>query len=161
MRKATRLPDFDYGTPGAYFITICTLDRKCILSKISVGEGLDPPKNVLTVCGKAVDLQIKAITQRYPNLSVDKYVIMPNHVHLLLSLHPAAGGASPSPTIIDVIRVIKSLSAKECKKQGTDGLWQRSFYDHVIRNEKDYLEIWNYIDTNPIKWQRDRLYREI
>ena len=161
-RKTPRLQEWDYSTPGAYFLTICTAGRQCILSRIrTVGEGLAPPAAELTEIGKIVEEQILDLPRRYPSFSIDKYVIMPNHVHLLISLtdREISGGASPSPTAVDVVRVMKSMSARLCREQyGIYPLWQRSFHDHVIRCEKDYLEIWQYIDDNPAKWAEDRYY---
>ena len=80
-RKPLRLRDYDYSSPGAYFVTICTRDRKCFLSRIAVGEGLAPPEIRLTVIGKCVEEQIHALPRRYPSVTVDKHVIMPNHIH--------------------------------------------------------------------------------
>ena len=160
QRKQIRLKSYDYSTPGAYFITICTHEKKCILADIvPVGEGLAPPETRLSALGKIVNEQILSLSVRYPNISVDKYVIMPNHVHLLISLTDgeSPGGASPSPTVIDVVRTMKSISALQCSKRfAVKPLWQRSFHEHVIRNDNDYHEIWNYIDTNPAKWTSDR-----
>ena len=153
-RKPIRLPEFDYDA-GAYFVTICTQDRKRILSDITVGEGLAPPVCRQSDIGNIVEHEIQAIPERYPNVSNEKYVIMPNHVHMIVMIHADAGGASPSPTLMDVVRVIKSNSAR--RTIGTC-LWQRSYHEHVIRNEQDYREIWNYIDGNPVKWAEDRYF---
>ena len=158
-RKPIRLPDYDYSSPGACFITICTQNRRCILSRISVGEGLAPPVTALSPIGQCVHAQILALPKRYPTVHVDNYVIMPNHIHLLISFHSNSGGASPSPTLIDVVRVFKSLSTRLSRDYiGNSPLWQRSFHEHVIRNEHDYREIWEYIDTNPARWAEDRYY---
>ena len=158
-RKNNRLAEYDYSSAGAYFVTICTQDKRRILSDIAVGEGLAPPVVRLTALGKIVDEQILAVPDRYPTIEVDKYVIMPNHVHLILSLREKAGGASPSPTVFDAVRAIKSLSTRLSRPHlGDAQLWQRSFHDHVIRGEKDYREIWRYIDENPQKWEQDELY---
>ena len=158
-RKVTRLKEWDYSTPGAYFLTICTAEKRCILSRIPiVGEGLAPPAVELSEIGKIVEEQILDLPRRFPSVSLDKYVIMPNHVHLLISLTggEASGGASPSPTAVDVVRAMKSISARQCRARfGIYPLWQRSFHDHVIRGEKDYLEIWQYIDNNPARWAED------
>lgn len=113
-RKQLRLPSYDYSTPGAYFVTICTHEKKCILATIiPVGEGLAPPETELSALGQIVRDQIEALPLRYPNISIDYYVIMPNHVHLLISLSTGeiSGGASPSPTVIDAVRTVKSISA--------------------------------------------------
>lgn len=158
QRKPTRLKDYDYSTNGAYFITICVQDRRCILSEISVGEGLAPPAVRLTEQGKVVEKQLLLIPSRFPQATVEKYVIMPNHVHMILSLQNHAGGASPSPTITQVVGTFKSLATRQC--EGETKLFQRSFHDHVIRSEQDYQEIWTYIDQNPAKWQEDRFYVE-
>ena len=163
-RKSPRLKEYDYSTPGAYFITICTAGRKCILSDITVGEGLAPPETKLSAIGQIVAEQILDLSRRYPSVSVDKYVIMPNHVHLLISLAAGeiSGGASPSPTVMDIVRAMKSISARQCSMFfRIKPLWQRSFHEHVIRNERDYLEIWQYIDNNPAHWAEDCFAPEI
>lgn len=157
-RKPVRLKGYDYSTAGAYFITICVQGRRCILSQITVGEGLAPPAVQLTDMGKLAEQQLQAIPARYPSAAIDKYVIMPNHIHLILRLQAGAGGASPSPTVTQVIGVFKSLTTRLCPDETK--LFQRSFYDHVIRNETDYQEIWTYIDQNPAKWSDDCFYVE-
>ncbi len=86
-RKPTRLKEYDYSSPGAYFVTICTKDRKQLLSKFIVGDGvLDVPQNVLTRYGKIADKYISQMSHFYDNISVDNYVIMPNHIHLLIQI---------------------------------------------------------------------------
>ena len=158
-RKQMRLSEYDYSAPGAYFVTICTQNKRCILSRITVGEGLAPPEIRLTVIGKRVEEQILDLPRRFPSISMDKYVIMPNHIHLIVSLHETAGGASPSPTLFDVVRVLKSITTRLSRVNlGDDLLWQRSYHEHVIRGEADYREIWSYIDTNPARWAEDRYY---
>ena len=94
-------------------------------------------------------------------VSIDKYVIMPNHLHMIVRLRGETGGASPAPTLYDVVRVLKSLTTRLSRDRlGDLPLWQRSYHEHVIRGERDYLEIWQYIDTNPAKWAEDRYYSE-
>lgn len=157
-RKPNRLPGYDYGSPGAYFVTVCTRGRRGILSRISVGEGLASPDLRLTECGRIVERNIFEIEKRF-NFTVDKYIIMPNHVHLLISVPEWAGGPRPSPTITDAICAFKSLSAVECGREiGVKNLWQRSFHDHVIRGEDDRQKIWEYIDSNAQKWPEDCFY---
>ena len=155
-RKTTRLKDFDYSRSGAYFITLCVQDRKPLLSRIPVGDG--SPEPVLLPFGEIVKEQISVLQDRYRSLSIDHYVIMPNHIHILLRLN-CAGGASPSPTVSDIVCAFKSLTIKECKKvMPIDKLFQRSFYDHVIRDEFDYHVRWEYIERNPARWCEDSLY---
>ena len=159
-RKKIRLPNHDYSTPGAYFVTICTAGRRCILSKITVGAAISRPSNSgfaihLTPCGEIVDLAIHNIPTFYPQVSVDNYVIMPNHVHLLLQIHSDEGGRMLSaPTVGDGggETIIACPAGKSA--------WQKSFHEHVIRNENDYREIWEYIDNNPAKWLEDRYYMD-
>ncbi len=153
QRKTVRLKGYDYSAPGAYFITICVQGRRCILSKITVGEGLAPPAVHLTAKGKLAEEQIQQIPIRFPTATVDKYVIMPNHIHLILTLRTGAGGASPSPTITQVVGTFKSMTTRLC--EGESKLFQRSLYDHVVRNDTDYQEIWTYIGQNPAKWKDD------
>lgn len=155
-RKAPRLQGYDYSTPGAYFVTLCTWGKRSLLSQI-VGEGLAPPAVKLSRFGIVADEQIKAISSRFPTVRVDKYVIMPNHIHMLLVIE-GSGGASPSPTIPHVVGVFKSLVTRLCGCGPC--LFQRSFHDHIIRGEEDYRKIWDYIDTNPARWESDCLYSE-
>ena len=149
------------SSPGACFVTICTQDRKCSLSHIAVGEGLAPPETRVTVIGKCVEEQIHALSRRYPSVTIDKHVIMPNHIHLIVTIREDPGGASPSPTLYDVVRVLKSLTTRLSRKHlGDSPLWQRSYYEHGIRGEADYRKIWEYIDNNPAKWAEDRYFAE-
>ena len=156
-RKHPRLDHYDYSTPGAYFITICTQDRRCLLSTI-VGRGLAPAEIQYTVFGEIARKQLFLLEERYPNLYIDRFVIMPNHIHTILLLEQAAG-ASPRPTITDIVCAYKSLTTRECKKaQPIDKLFQASFYEHVIRGQSDYDEITEYIANNPKQWELDKLY---
>jgi len=160
-RKKNRLTDFDYSQNGAYFITICTKDMKCLLSKICasktdfVGDGaLDVPKTILSKTGIIIDNEIQKMNVVYDNIKVNSYVIMPNHVHLLIIItntHPNGTSRAPSPTNSLIARYISTLKRMTNKKCGID-LWQRSYYDHIIRNEEDYLSHLQYIDENPKKW---------
>lgn len=156
-RKPTRLIGYDYSTPGAYFITICTQDRKELLSEIIVGDdAYIVPQNNLSKIGLICDKYISNINNKYENVTVDKYVIMPNHIHLIIFLHGTMRASSPTKNIETIIRSFKTMVTKEI---GTS-IWQRSYHDHIIRGEKDYRKIWKYIDTNPIKWESDCFYNE-
>ena len=154
-RKQNRLTDYDYSAPNAYFITICT-DKRKNLFWTDVGAIIDRPKNTpLTSLGTIVRRSVEVIPHYYPAVSVDHYVIMPNHVHLLLQIHSDSNGRSMiAPTISTVVRLMKGAVSK----QAGFPIWQKGFYDHVIRNDKDYQEIWNYIEGNPNKWAEDKLY---
>ncbi|MBE6663846.1 MAG: transposase [Ruminococcaceae bacterium] len=157
-RKPNRLGGFDYSTPKGYFITICTENRSKILSTI-VGEGLAPPEIQLTQYGKIVKEQLLLLENRYSNLQIDSYAIMPNHIHIIFVLLENTGGASPSPTISDIVCAFKSQCVRNCRRTGFEGkLFQRSFHDHIIRNQNDYEEISKYIYENPINWKMDEFY---
>ena len=147
-RKANRIPEYDYSTCGAYFVTICTQDRKKILSSI-VGDGSPVPKPI----GMIAEEMIVQISSKYPSVTVDKYVIMPDHIHMLLRIDNGTG--NPSPTLGNIIGWYKYQVTKQANMQlnnSGEKLFQCSYYDHVIRNQRDYGEIWQYIENNPLKW---------
>ena len=159
-RKPTRLKDFDYSTEGAYFITICTENRQNILSHI-VGEGSPLPR--LSPYGEVVDRCIKKIPEKYPGVYIDCYVIMPNHIHILLYIAKDDGRGNPSPTADTVTGWLKYQATKEINKlRGSAGvkIFQRSFFDHIVRNRDDYHEISKYIHENPARWYFDKLFTE-
>lgn len=131
-RKSTRLKNFDYSSAGAYFVTICVRDRMHILSEIvrtdlastdktigiSVGEDAPPEITVkLKPCGEVVKEQLQLIETRFQSVTVEDYVIMPDHIHAIIFLHEKAGGASPSPTLNDVICAFKSLASRSYKQR--------------------------------------------
>ena len=157
-RKSNRLKNYDYSASGYYFITICTANRKKIFSFV-VGQPLAAAEIKLTKIGKNAETQLFNLEKRYKNIQIEKYVIMPNHIHLILKINNTAA-ASGRPTVSNIIRAYKSITTKECRKFYDGDIWQTSFYDHIIRNENDYLKIWNYIDTNPDKWAEDKYYTE-
>ena len=154
-RKPNRLTEYDYSTPNAYFITVCTQDRKNLFWT-DVEAVIDRPENIpLTNLGMMVKQVIYDITRHYPAITVDHAVVMPNHIHLLLQINTDADGRPmAAPTISTVINQTKGIISK---KAGFS-VWQKGFYDHVIRGEQDYSDILNYIERNPGKWTEDKLY---
>ena len=157
-RKPNRLKDYDYSQNGAYFITICTKDRKPILSVIEnadecVGETCGLPSICLTDVGKTIKNEIDKIHLIYDNIFIDNYVVMPNHIHLIIRIDNN-GRPQVSPTINRIIQQFKGSITKQIGKS----IWQKSFYDHIIRDDIDYQNIWQYIDENPVKWKEDKLY---
>lgn len=153
-RKQNRLSEYDYSTANAYFITICTQNRRNLFWA-NVGAIIDRPQSVrLSAYGEIVHQAIRNISNIYPAVSVDKYVIMPNHVHLLLQICSDADGRSMiAPTISSVVRQMKGAVTK----QAGFPVWQKGFHDHVVRGKDDYREIWEYIENNPVKWADDKL----
>ncbi len=154
-RKLIRLPKFDYATHAYYFITICCKDRKRLFGKI-VGAAYMPPVHViLSKTGEIAEKNLLAIEEHTPQVHIEKYVIMPNHLHMILSIggsgEAAAGGIYAAPT---VPRIMNSYKASVSRDAGFP-IWQRSFYDHIIRNQPYFEETWKYIDNNPLQWVLD------
>ena len=130
-----------------------------------VGRGLAPAETdgtdgtECTLFGKIAEKHLLLLEERYPFLSIGQYVIMPNHIHFILFLNEDTAGASPRPTIMDIVCAYKSLTTIECRKNGfSDKLFQSSFYEHIIRGREDYDEIRKYIYENPLNWYYDELY---
>ena len=157
QRKPMRLKGYDYSAPGAYSITICTKNKEKILWQ-NVGATSGRPQDIpLNKKGKIVDNAINNIPKYYPSLTVDKYVIMPNHIHLLLQINLDPNGRPlVAPTIERVIKQMKGFVTKQIG----ESIWQKSYFDHIIRGEQDYKEIWQYIENNPVRWQEDEFYTE-
>ncbi len=138
-RKSNRLENYDYGTEGAYFITLCTQNRAKILRNVVGDDAHIVPKEY----GVIIEKYICNVPE------IEKYVIMPDHIHLLIRIENGTMWASsPTKRVSSIIRSLKILTTKEIGKS----IFQRSFYDHIIRNQNDYNEIWEYIDNNPTKW---------
>ena len=148
--------------PGAYFITICTKNREKLLSEIVVGTGvLDCPKNILTEHGEIANKQLMIMSNFYDNIKIDKFVIMPNHVHLLVQILHKDKTDGPSGTPVptnSAIAQFVSTFKRFCNKEYGKNIWQSRSNDHIIRNEQDYLKIWEYIDTNVARWEKDCFY---
>ncbi|UOO37131.1 hypothetical protein IZU99_07625 [Oscillospiraceae bacterium CM] len=149
VRKEIRLSDYDYCQNGAYFVTICTRNREHLFWDNAVGTANGRPH--LSKCGNITDKAINKLHEIYPTVFVDKYVIMPNHIHMILLLSGNGGRPMAVPTIS---RIINQFKGHVSKKVGVS-IWQARFYEHIIRNEQDYRDIWQYIDDNPVKWAED------
>lgn len=176
-RKNPRLRGWDYGAGGTYFVTFCTSAHRPVLSSIRRGDPCGRPPLVLTPLGECVAESI-ALT----GVRVEHQVIMPNHVHLLLTLERAATRAAPTgagtqadarvaPTdsgpraaaeLGRLVGGVKSRSVHLAAGRGLEAgrLWQRGYYDHIVRSENDFLRIWTYIDNNPLRWELDCYYTE-
>ena len=165
-RKPTRLKGYDYGTPGAYFITICT-NRKLHL----FGE-INNEKMCLSDLGKIVNKEIMNIEPRYENIRIDKYVIMPNHIHMIIVILEAKVincGTDKSvpykkydiPNVVGKFKAgVTRIARNEFMHSVKTPIWQSSCHDHIIRGEKDYRKIWEYIDTNVIRWEKDCFHND-
>ena len=151
-RKQNRLTGYDYSQPGCYFVTICSRDREHLFGCVVGADVLIGPHVQLSEVGAIVEQTISQIP------SVDKYIVMPNHVHILLRLPVANNGpmgtSAPTQSVPWIVRYLKRTVTMACGKT----VWQRGYHDHIIRSEADYLRIWDYIDTNPAKWREDCYY---
>jgi putative transposase len=170
QRKKLRLLEYDYAQDGCYFITICIQNKEQILCR---GEHRSPAVPspdpfILSEIGEIVELAIHNIPKFYPDVLIDKYIIMPNHIHMVIIIHNAVNCQIPAsddthergrtmfastspPSVSEIIRQMKGYATK---KIGFS-ICQRSYHDHIIRNDVEYRMIWNYIDTNPEKWCDD------
>ena len=198
-RRSIRLKEYDYSQPGAYFITICTHNKQCRFGKVFDGD------MVLNELGVIAREQWLCLTERFINITLGEFVIMPNHMHGIIIVNEQNVGAGftpaqnagldfsndnidmiiqdgtvsqnkdafPSgipvkgtPTVGDIVGAYKSLVFRDClalykshnKQLGK--LWQRNYYEHIIRNEIIYQKIVNYILTNPLKWEEDKYYQQ-
>lgn len=169
QRKLQRLKNYNYSQNNAYFVTICTHNRMHLFGRI------DDEKLILINAGKLIYDKFSEISVFYPDIIVDKFIVMPNHLHVILliqinkmTLRQGGTAQGPFPTMIlsEYIRRFKTLSTKlyiDGVKNGEyppfdKKIWQKSFHDHIIRNEEEYQKIWNYIDANPLKWQEDKYF---
>lgn len=163
QRKHVRLRDYDYGQNGAYFVTICTQDR-CHLFPFCVGAA---PCGRPNPAREIAEEWLKKIPEKYPDVFLDKHVVMPNHIHLLLRLdQPCTAGGHVGPPLQEImdwyktmttnayIRAVKANVLPPFHKR----IWQRGYYEHIIRNRQDYLEVWQYIDNNPARWAEDEYF---
>jgi len=154
-RKYPRLKEYDYRLPGYYYITIHGAKDGPVLSFIRAGTPEKRAEVMLTKQGSIAQQQLLALQQRYDNLRVDKYVIMPTHIHVIFRLLDTGRSLESCDSIPDIVGAYKSITTREINRaNNTPGqkVFQTSFYDTVLRNEKAYQECWLYIDGNPDKW---------
>lgn len=167
QRKHPRLKHYDYSGNGAYFVTFCTKNRRCLLGETVGRDDHGAPALQLTGYGRIVEGYIRSIPAAYPNVTLSNYAVMPNHVHLLLlvsedgapgSSRPTDTATRPMPRATQLIpRIVAAVKRFSNREVGFD-LWQPSFHDHIVRSEQDFLDIWNYITGNPSKWSDDIYY---
>ncbi len=156
VRKPPRLPFYNYSHAGAYFITICTENRKNILAHIVGGGAFDAPQAKPTSLGQIVEKYLLSGNQ-IKGLHVDKYVVMPNHIHIILFLDAGYYSASKANALIPHF---VSTFKRFCHRDAGIKFFQCSYHDHIIRDEPDYQRIWQYINNNPALWEKDCFYTE-
>ena len=156
-RRSIRLKEYDYSQAGAYFVTICTQDRKCFLGNVG-NETVE-----LSPIGKIAHEFWFEIPKHFQNVQLDTFVVMPNHMHGIIFIDDnCRGGVTPPlrrPTLGQIVAYYKYQPSKIINRiRNTIGMsvWQRNYYEHVIRNEKDLNQIRGYIFNNPIRWEFDK-----
>ena len=177
QRRSIRLQGYDYSSRGAYFITICTQNRQCLFGEIDEG------KMRLTPLGKIVKEQWNEIPSRFTGIAMDEFIVMPNHIHGIINIvgaplagaliadgqndmgaHAKGAPARGAPTVGTIIGAYKSLCVHHTLKWIKQNepnrilgkLWQRNYYEHIIRDENELNRIRQYIIDNPEKWEMDR-----
>jgi REP element-mobilizing transposase RayT len=162
-RRSTRLHGYDYNQPGSYFVTVCTYEKQHVFGSIVNDE------MYLNDAGQIVNNTWNTIPQRFPNIELDEYIIMPNHLHGIITNNGATSNAkyksSNNPLsshlslLGQIIRTFKSASTSQIRKTvRPDFSWQHNYYEHIIRQEKDLDHIRQYIATNPAGWAQDTQY---
>ena len=158
--ESSRLKDWDYSIPWWYYVTICTKDMKCWFGEVNKG------KMILNDLGKIAYHIWNETPKHYPAVELDYSVIMPNHVHGIITINYVETGHAPSllqvkgPTLGNIVGSFKSAVSKWAHKNNYNNFhWQSRFYDHIIRNENDLRRIREYIKNNPLKWELDEYFR--
>lgn len=157
QRKALRLAGYDYHAEAYYYITLCAQGRSCFFGEISNGKVL------LNEAGKMVQKVLINVPVRFQNVNLDCFVVMPNHIHAIVVISGTAQGPSPT-SLSDIIKDLKTYTtwlyiANIHQKKWPafeKKLWQRGFYEHIIRDEDSLKRIKNYIVENPLKWELDQ-----
>ena len=167
-RKDIRLKDYDYSESGAYFITICTKNKEKLLwegeldiqnfdCKSAGAHRVRPQGLPLSKTGFLVEQKLNQWDGAYENVYLSSYVVMPNHLHIIVVINPDESGRTRcAPTVSRMIKMFKETVTKQLG----ENIWQKLFHDHIIRDKRDYEEISKYIYENPLKWQFDEVYRD-
>jgi putative transposase len=150
-RKPLRLCGFDYSSEGLYLVTVCTDRRGCVFGRTENGQP------ILNRLGEIVERQLADLPRRLHGIEMDRFVVMPNHVHAIVVLGTRARQASPL-RLGHVVGAFKSGSTREINLVRTtpgERVWQRGYHDHVVRDEADLQRVRKYVETNPIRWALD------
>ena len=162
-RRSIRLRGYDYSSAGAYFVTICTRNRESLFGKIVEGS------MILNDAGMMVQTVWDEIPSHYPGIETDEFIIMPNHIHGIIIIVGAAPRGCPDLSQLslpDIVHRFKSMTTRRHVDGGTQNggrafpgkLWQRNYWEHIVRNESGLNRIREYIRNNPARWESDCLY---
>ena len=141
-RKSIRIKEYDYSQEGLYFITICCKKRGNILGNVK------GTKVELNQFGQILYKELINLNTRYNDSNILKYVVMPDHIHFVIELK-----SKNTKTIGDIIKTYKSITNKKINKIISMEVWQRNYYEHIVRNEKELYNTYRYIENNPINWK--------
>ena len=157
-RSSIRLKGYDYSQAGAYFVTVCTEGRQCLF-----GDVIDE-RMKLNEAGRMVQQTWENLPTRFSSVTLDTLMVMPNHVHGIIAIvgaEPNRGAAGSPPTLGDIIRAFKSISAIRVNRllaRSGQPLWQRNYYEHIIRDEDEMNRIRQYVEDNPARWEMDEYH---
>lgn len=166
-RRSVRLHEYDYSSEGLYFVTICVQNKKCLFGRIEEGE------MKMNEVGRMVEEWYQKIPTKFDDIHCMEFIIMPNHFHCILHnvgadpcVRPNASNEPTGSSLSRVIQWFKTMTTNEYIRNVKNNhwtpfdkrLWQRNYYEHIIRNQRSYEEIANYIVTNPLRWKEDQLY---
>lgn len=162
--NSIRKTDFDYRSPGAYFITLCVEGRKRLFGRVRQG------RISLSPLGQLVDRELRTLSSRLPHIRVDAFVVMPDHLHVILRLLgpvPEGGGPTipgpPTGSVGAAVGQMKSRVTKSAVGAGLwcagERLWQRGYYDRIVRSNAALARVRRYISLNPVRWTGDRASR--
>ena len=157
-RHSIRLRNYDYSSEGYYFVTICTQDRAKLFGEV-VGAAL---------CGRPDEVSqmiikwLKETENKFPGIYVDKFTVMPNHIHFIVFIP----GGHTGPPLYEIVGWFKTMTTNEYIAGVKSGLyppfdrrvWQRNYYEHIIQNKEEYRKTGQYIDENPLRWTEDTYY---
>jgi REP-associated tyrosine transposase len=166
-RRSIRLKGYDYTQPGAYFVTACTHQREALFGEVVEG------KMQVNECGRATTDEWQALPRRFPHMCLDEFVVMPNHIHAIIEIVDDGGGrgttrraptieqfgkpvAGSLPTIVRTFKSEVTKRVNEIRQTSGAPVWQRNYYEHIVRNERELNAIRRYIRSNPLKWALDR-----
>ena len=154
-RRTIRLQGYDYSQSGMYFVTICVQNRECLFGEIVNG------KMRLNEYGRIVNMVWNRLPQHYSNISLNAFVIMPNHIHGIIEMTTTTTTDKKQHKLSEIVRALKTFSARqinELRNMQGKKLWQRNYWEHIIRNDNAYQRIANYIINNPENWENDKLH---
>jgi putative transposase len=151
-RRPIRLQGYDYSQAGAYFITVCTQNRECLFGEIANGEMR------LNHAGRVVVSVWDGLPGHYSHVELDTMVIMPNHFHGIIVLAPVGAVRHGLSEIVRALKTFSSRRINELRQTPGAKLWQRNYWEHIVRNETELNRIREYIHNNPAQWELDKLH---